>query len=227
MTTETTKVIKIKRSLFTVDKNGTTKSAVIPINFDPQKSGGLFWVGLPPWVKSEDGNNVIAGETMGEVVAKYEAACDAYSVLTLAKRLPLKLWVTAVVSDCDPVQLNVPGAHIALRYVEVVVAGDKVHVLSGGMTGMQFNIKDLAGHVLLDDTSEIRAKLDSLIASIKTAGEILTGIGKSPDPAAYLLAIADNLGSVATATPAAQGDLFDPSTAPKTPAKPVVDDDEL
>jgi hypothetical protein len=173
-----------KADVFHVDDEGHAGKATVDVSFDPEI--GQFVVVAPEHIF---GGELLTASTLHEVIEKYEAACDTYSRERLRPDLTPMLSIYMMGAKDVRVKSLGTDASVLLGYMEVFQAGDqKVYRRDGKTIGprMGDNCR------LLPDTEEVRAKLDSLIASIRTADDILQGLNDAPDRLQYLMSISND-----------------------------------
>lgn len=225
--------VVIKKSVFHANADGTTETKVIGVNYHIESD--VFEIELPQHLAEYrmGGGTLqqLRDDTAGGVVSKYEVLCENYSRWRLSLNGERMLWVGTHAKVCEFAQ-SVFGidASVALGIKQVSRYTDKAHGDSIVVIDEAGNPKGettpvaLANPILIADTPENRAKVQSLIDSIATAAAVIEGARTADDPAAYIQAINDRW-SVEPVQP----DLFagsvsaDEKTAVQTPP----DDEEL
>lgn len=228
--------VVIKKSVFHANEDGTTETKVIGVNYHTESD--VFEIELPKHLaeyRTGPGNNTLLqlrDSTAAQVVAKYEAISETYSRWRLSLNGQRLLWVGthAKVSDFAKSVFGIDssvalGIKVVSRYTDkthgdAIVAIDDEGNPRGDVTPVA-----LANPILIPDTPENRAKVQSLIDSIATAAAVIEGARNAADPAAYIQAINDRW-SVEPVQP----DLFTGSgvaAEEKAAAQTPVDDEEL
>lgn len=228
--------VVIKKSVFHANEDGTTETKVIGVNYHTESD--VFEIELPKHLaeyRTGPGNNTLLqlrDSTAAQVVAKYEAISETYSRWRLSLNGQRLLWVGthAKISDFAKSVFGIDssvalGIKVVSRYTDkthgdAIVAIDDEGNPRGDVTPVA-----LANPILIPDTPENRAKVQSLIDSIATAAAVIEGARNAADPAAYIQAINDRW-SVEPVQP----DLFAGSgvaAEEKAAAQTPVDDEEL
>ncbi len=231
--TEVSGTVVIKKSVFHANEDGTTETKVIGVNLHTDSD--TFEIELPEHLadyRTGPGDNTLRqlrATTAAEVVSRYESISENYSRWRLSLNGERLLWVgtNAKVSEFARSVFGI-DASVALGVKSVSRYADKTHGDSIVVIDEQGNPKGdltpvaLANPILIADTPENRAKVQSLIDSIAQAAAVIDGARAATDPAAYIQAINDKW---STETPV-QPDLFTSATpAPPPAANP--DDEEL
>lgn len=228
--------VVIKKSVFHANEDGTTETKVISVNYHTESD--VFEIELPKHLaeyRTGPGNNTLLqlrDSTAAQVVAKYEDISETYSRWRLSLNGQRLLWVGthAKVSDFAKSVFGIDssvalGIKVVSRYTDkthgdAIVAIDDEGNPRGDVTPVA-----LANPILIPDTPENRAKVQSLIDSIAAAAAVIEGARNAADPAAYIQAINDRW-SVEPVRP----DLFAGSgvaAEEKAAAQTPVDDEEL
>ena len=228
--------VVIKKSVFHANEDGTTETKVIGVNYHTESD--VFEIELPKHLaeyRTGLGNNTLLqlrDSTAAQVVAKYEDISETYSRWRLSLNGQRLLWVGthAKVSDFAKSVFGIDssvalGIKVVSRYTDkthgdAIVAIDDEGNPRGDVTPVA-----LANPILIPDTPENRAKVQSLIDSIAAAAAVIEGARNAADPAAYIQAINDRW-SVEPVRPdlfAGSGVAAEEKAAVQTP----VDDEEL
>jgi hypothetical protein len=232
--TEVSGTVVIKKSVFHANEDGTTETKVIGVHLNTESD--TFEIVLPEHLviyrsSGEEGGNLatVRATTAAEVVSRYESISENYSRWRLSLNGERMLWVGthAKLSDFARTTFGI-DASVSLGLKPVSRYTDKTHGDSIVVIDKQGNPQgevtplSIANPILIADTPENRAKVQSLIDSITQAAAVIDGARSAPDPAAYIQAINDKW---STDTPV-QPDLFTSAT-PAPPPAVNPDDEEL
>lgn len=231
--TEVSGTVVIKKSVFHANEDGTTEIKVIGVNLHTDSD--TFEIELPEHLadyRTGPGDNTLRqlrATTAAEVVSRYESISENYSRWRLSLNGERLLWVGthAKLSDFARTTFGI-DASVSLGLKPVSRFTDKTHGDSIVPVDEEGNPKgdltpiSLANPILIADTPENRAKVQSLIDSIAQAAAVIDGARNAADPAAYIQAINDKW---STETPV-QPDLFTSAT-PSPPPAVNPDDEEL
>jgi hypothetical protein len=209
----------IRKSVFHADEDGKPGSQVIDVTFNAETL--LFSATLPDHVTSYNGTVIdkgVTGDTAQGVIETYEIRCDEYSNWRLSVNVPTQLWI-GIYSMAGEFARQMFGftncCGIGATPVKMLPNGQMVQVLDDGSLGAPCGSKGGTFQpVLIDDTPDHRAKVQTLAASIQRASDILAGLRIAADPGEYLMAIREDWQQQQTPV---QGEL---------PLEPVVDEDE-
>lgn len=210
--TEVSGTVVIKKSVFHANEDGTTETKVIGVNLHTDSD--TFEIELPEHLaeyQTGPGDNTLRqlrATTAAEVVSRYESISENYSRWRLSLNGERLLWVGthAKLSEFARSVFGI-DASVALGVKPVSRYVDKTHGDSIVVIDEQGNPKGdltpvaLANPILIADTPENRAKVQSLIDSIAQAAAVIDGARNAADPAAYIQAINDKW---STETPAPQ-----------------------
>jgi hypothetical protein len=210
----------IRKSVFHADEDGKHGAQVIDVTFNSETL--LFSATLPDHVASYNGTVIdkeITGDTAQGVIETYEIRCDEYSRWRLSVNAPQQLWIEIYSMAGDFARQMFDFTYccgIGATAVKMLPDGQMVRVLDDGSFGGPVGSKGGTFQpVLIDDTPEHRAKVQTLAASIQRAADILTGLRTAANPGEYLMAIREDWQQQAPV----QGEL---------PIEPIVgEDDEL
>lgn len=227
----------IKKSVFHANADGTTETKVIGVNYHTESD--VFEIELPQHLaeyRTGPGNNTLLqlrDSTAAQAIAKYEDISENYSRWRLSLNGQRMLWVGthAKVSEFAQSVFGIDasvalGIKVVSRYTDKT-HGDSIVVIDDeGNPRGDLTPVALANPILIPDTQENRAKVQSLIDSIATAAAVIEGARHVDDPAAYIQAINDRW-SVEPVQP----DLFTgnglPADEKAAVQTPPVDDEEL
>lgn len=172
------------RPSFHANEDGTTDTRDISFSIDPDTLE--FIMPLPPHLATfisgvhQEPPGTLRDRQADGLLSVYAAACDDYSRRTLARAGTVPMLALAVYRHVDERSASVELALREVRFNEATATafdGDE-------------EVKN-DSVVIVADTPEVREAAGKLIASIKTAGEILRGILDTSDPVKYLLAIGE------------------------------------
>ena len=194
--------VVIKKSVFHANADGTTETKVIGVNYHTESD--VFEIELPEHLaeyRTGPGNNTLRqlrDSTAAQVIAKYEDISETYSRWRLSLNGERMLWVGthAKVSEFAQSVFGIDTS-VALGIKQVSRFTDKTHGDSIVVIDDEGNPRgdvtpvSLANPILIADTPENRAKVQSLIDSIATAAAVIDGARNAADPAAYIQAIND------------------------------------
>lgn len=192
-----TKAFKIKKSVFHANEDGTTETRVIVITYYPDS--GAFETPLPAHLHPDANYNaLLQAETALGVTSRYEAICEQYSRQRLSMNGPRLLWVgtqaraSEFAGDVFGIETLIGlGMQPVIRYTDTKHGDSIVRVDKDGKpSGEPIQVK-MCNPILIADTPENRAKVQSLIDSIVQAAAVLEGARAAADPAAYIQAIND------------------------------------
>jgi hypothetical protein len=210
----------IRKTVVHCDEDGKMGSKTIGVKFNADTL--LFSAVLPVYVaKYNDIACDVTGDTATGVIETYETCCDEYSRQRLLSDVPTQLLVTvySLIGDFSKGELGLTRGlihccGIGAVPVKVLPNGHVMHVRYDGSASEMIGKKN-DNTILIDDTPEHRAKVQSLAASIQRAADILAGLRTAANPGEYLMAIREDW----QPQPPVQGEL---------PLEPVVnEDDEL
>lgn len=186
------KKLTFTHKVFHSDANGITSEQDTTITFIPPKSFGItipkHFLSMPGEWRSTD--NFQSAE---DAASHYGELSDRYSrwKLSLNGEKCLMLGVMLGVGNFAKDVFNVESL-IGLGLREVTrLADGSVNMRDGTPVALTQNIKP----ILLPDTPEVRAKVNSLVASIDGASQLIAGMrlpGTLDGAAEYLLSINDN-----------------------------------
>lgn len=197
-----TGTVVIKKSVFHANADGTTETKVIGVNYHTESD--VFEIELPQHLaeyRMGSGNNTLRqlrDSTAAQVVAKYENISETYSIwrLSLNGERMLSVGTSPTISKFAQSVFGIDasvalGIRLVSRYTDKR-HGDSIVVLDddGNPCGDVTPVA-LANPILIPDTPENRAKVQSLIDSIATAAALIEGARNAADPAAYIHAIND------------------------------------
>lgn len=219
------------RSVFHANEDGTTRQAEVPVHLDPDSA--IFGIVLPTYMVEalELKSPVITANNIDGVCQQYEAISDEYSRWRLSIGAETALWIGRVVVVGDFMrQAFGVSAQVCLGVTEVFVVNDGktlslIEKLPDDKRGKRIDTAFLQNPILLPNTPEVRAKVESLIASIQQAADIIGGMVPLDDQQrlSYFLQIGDTW-----QPPTVIG--TDPTQAElplEVPAPVVPDDEEL
>lgn len=175
-------------TVFHSDFDGKVEEKEITVGLRVQSK--KFVADLPIYI----GANVEA-DTFKGVIDAYESACEAYSARRLAQSCELMYGVAVRGAPTEAAMLAFGlNSMAAMGIVKVFVAKTK-----GVVVGV-YEVKhdDLPGRsvtmplILLPINDAVKAKVDSLIASIQAAGSILNDLQATSNPEQFLLNISSD-----------------------------------
>lgn len=181
-------IVSAQEVAFTFDPTWATFTAEQPKHYTAIVSEN-DWCGSGPYFPSLD-----------LAVAKYEELSDRYSKWRLRQRAePNMLWIGRMSSSPSGFAVQYLGVNATLG-IGMQRVGKFTDTESGELVlfnedgtlalGLVRNAeREKMPIIVVPDTPEIRAKVEAMVESIKTARALLDGIADAPDPVAYLLAM--------------------------------------